>query len=395
MADPGSPVPFGSITDVDGVHVGHAERIGGGWLTGSTVVFVPDGAVAGVDVRGGGPGTRETDALHPSHLVERVHAVCLSGGSAFGLAAADGVMGWLEARGLGFPIDDEHVVPVVPAAVIFDLGRGGDFARRPGAELGRAAIESAGPDPAYGAVGAGTGARTAGLQGGVGTASIAVGDLTVGALAVVNAAGSPVDPDTGALWRHPPGAPPPTPAERDALVDAARPSDEDSGTGPAPDPPLNTTIGVVATSARLTPAEATKLAAVAHDGLAHAIRPAHSMFDGDTVFALATGAVELPDVPPRFRGAATRAGTFNAVLAAAADAFALACSHAVLAATPIADAPSYRALALSVDRWWRAGPPPSPRPSRPSRPARTGRSRRRAPTSGLRPQRVDRSSLRT
>ena len=182
-----------------------------------------------------------------------------------------------------------------------------------------------------------------------------VGAVTVGALAVVNAAGSPIDPATGALWRSPPGAPVPTRAERDALLEAARPPDDDSGAEAVMHrPPLNTTIGVVATSARLTPAEATKLAAVAHDGLAHAIRPAHSMFDGDTVFSLATGAVELPDIPPRFRGAATRAGAFNAVLAAAADTFALACSHAVLGATPIGDAPSYRSLVPSVDRWWRS-----------------------------------------
>ena len=211
--------PFGSITDVAGVRVGHHQRSGRGWQTGTTVVFVPDGATPGVSVRGGGPGTRETDALRPENLVRTIHAVCLTGGSAFGLAAADGVVGWLEEQGSGsrsVPADRRlvGVVPVVPAAVIFDLGRGGDFENRPDAGFGRRAVARARrTQRSWGSVGAGTGARAGGLQGGVGTAGTIVtiaGDIigtpgidaqvSVGAIAVVNANGSPIDPSSGLPW---------------------------------------------------------------------------------------------------------------------------------------------------------------------------------------------------
>jgi L-aminopeptidase/D-esterase-like protein len=349
-------LPEGSITDVAGVLVGHHQRLGRGWQTGTTVIVVPGGATPGVSVRGGGPGTRETDALHPENLVERIHAVCLTGGSAYGLAAADGVVGWLEERGLGFPIGDPHepvgVVPVVPAAVVFDLGRGGSFANRPDASFGRRAITAARREQqAWGSVGAGTGAKAGGLQGGVGTASTAVvisgatigtpgTDLTVsvGALAVVNANGSPVDPATGLPWQLARGSKRPTGAERVRLRAALD--------GQAAS--LNTTIGVVATSARLTKAEATKLAGVAHDGLARAIRPAHSMFDGDTVFALATGEHELGDEPAAMRATASRQRGLNQLLAAAADTFSAACTHAVLAAERRGEFPAYRDLCPSL-----------------------------------------------
>jgi L-aminopeptidase/D-esterase-like protein len=306
---PVSPsTPFGSITDVDGVLVGHHQRRGRGWQTGTSVLFVPDGATPGVSVRGGGPGTRETDALHPENLVQRIHAICLTGGSAFGLAAADGVVSWLEERGLGFAVghgpDLQGVVPVVPAAVVFDLGRGGRFDHRPDAEFGRRAVASARvAQRSWGSVGAGTGARSGGLQGGVGTASTRVSipapaidgasiDITVGAIAVVNSNGTAVDPATGLPWTIDEAVlRPPNQRDRRRVARAL--------TGQAAS--LNTTIGVVATSAALTKSEATKFAGVAHDGLARAIRPAHSMFDGDTVFALATGQHGLGHEPAAMR----------------------------------------------------------------------------------------------
>lgn len=173
------PLPFGSITDVDGITVGHFQRTGRGWQTGTTVVIVEAGATPGVDVRGGGPGTRETDAINPQNLVQEIHGVCLTGGSAFGLAASYGLMAWLEDRGLGFPVGasggQPDVVPVVPGAVIFDLGRGGNPAHRPDASFGmRAAQNARRSQRKWGAVGGGTGARAGGLQGGVGTASTTV-----------------------------------------------------------------------------------------------------------------------------------------------------------------------------------------------------------------------------
>jgi L-aminopeptidase/D-esterase-like protein len=338
---------WGSITDVPGVLVGNYQRTGRGWRTGTTVVLVPEGATAGVDVRGGGPGTRETDALRPENLVPTVHAVCLTGGSAYGLAAADGVVAWLEERGYGFPVglDEEPgwVVPVVPAAVIFDLARGGRFANRPTAEFGhRAADRARGRPPARGTVGAGTGAIAGGLQGGIGTAAVDVDGIAVGALAVVNASGRVIDPDSGLPWsvggfdlRRPP-------AEERAALRAAT---------TAPYPAIsaaggtvrNTVIGVVATSGALTKAEGARMATVAHDGLARAVRPAHSMFDGDTVFALATGRVPLPDAAAaRYPAAETRPGRLNQLLDAAANCFAAAVTDAVLCATTIGDRPAYR-----------------------------------------------------
>jgi L-aminopeptidase/D-esterase-like protein len=200
--------PLDALTDVAGLRVGHAQVAGAGALSGTTVVLAPEGgAIAAVDVRGGGPGTRETDALDPRNLVQRVDAVVLTGGSAYGLDAASGVMAWLEEQGRGVRVDPDpaHVVPVVPAACIFDLGRGGDWRARPDASTGRAAVEdAAGTEPGApvveGGVGAGTGAVAGQLKGGVGTASVRLASgITVGALVVVNAAGSVVDPRTGVL----------------------------------------------------------------------------------------------------------------------------------------------------------------------------------------------------
>ncbi|MHB1612965.1 MAG: P1 family peptidase [Actinomycetes bacterium] len=326
---PTGPGATNSLTDVPGLRVGHASVLGDGWLTGTTVVLASSsGAVGGVDVRGGGPGTRETDLLDPRSLVERVHAVVLSGGSAFGLASVDGVLERLADAGIGLPVGEHpgDVVPIVPAAIIFDLGRGGQFRHHPTARMGQAAYDAAaapegsGPVP-QGCVGAGTGAVAGGLKGAVGSASVLLpSGHIVGALAVVNAVGSTVDPRTGLLYAaasglgtefdlaprraHPPLAPPSPP-------EAPRVSR------------LNTTVGVVATGADLTKAQCTKLAEAAHDGMARAIRPAHTMFDGDTVFGLSTGDGSHPVDPVGL----------NQLLAAAADCFARAIGHAMLAAT--------------------------------------------------------------
>ncbi len=362
LREPDTILPVGSITDVAGIRVGHHQRHGRGWQTGTTVVFAPDGAAPGVSVRGGGPGTRETDALRPENLVQTIHAICLTGGSAFGLAAADGVVAWLEERSLGFPVGPldelQGVVPVVPAAVIFDLGRAGRFDHRPSAEFGRRAIASARvAQRSWGSVGAGTGARAGGLQGGVGTASTTVDipgstpvTVQVGAVAVVNANGSAIDPTTGLPWA--PGR-----------FDLRSPNARDRArlvrhlTGQAAS--LNTTIGVVATSASLSKTEASKMADVAHDGLARAIRPAHSMFDGDTIFGLATGEHDIGDLPAAMRSTPSRQSTFNLILRAAAEVFADACGHAVLAATTLGDAPAYATLCASARRRPRRRPTPA------------------------------------
>ncbi|MFE6778375.1 P1 family peptidase [Streptomyces sp. NPDC057702] len=355
------PGPHDALTDVRGLRVGHAQRRGSGWLSGTTVVLAPrGGVVAAVDVRGGGPGTRETDALDPRNLVQQVEAVVLTGGSAFGLDAASGVVAWLEERGRGFRVGPEpaQVVPVVPAAALFDLGRGGDWRSRPDAGLGREAVAAAhdgGPvGPTRGNVGAGTGAVAGGLKGGIGTASVVLpSGITVAALVAVNAAGSPVDPTTGRLYgtlfaQHPPYDEERQPTDTrhtddhrpggqrtgGQRRDGPRPGDHRAGDqrgsgGPAPadatvsrerhleaqrrlqearnesarrsaasvHPPLNTTLAVVATDAALSRAQAQKLAGTAHDGLARAVRPVHLLSDGDTVFALATGDRPLVNDP--------------------------------------------------------------------------------------------------
>lgn len=345
----------GSLCDVDGVLVGHHQRTDRGWQTGTTVIMVPDGAVCAVDVRGGGPGTRETDALAAGNLVDRVHAICLTGGSAYGLAAADGVMAELERRRLGVPVgpDPDHVVPVVPTAVIFDLGRGGVFANRPAAAFGARALQAASRTDARGTVGAGTGAHAGGLQGGVGMASVRVpvGDdvatiATVSALAVVNAAGCLIDPISAAPWTPHPAVRRPTPSDR--AVWRSWVQSTSAGTGP---PSLNTTIGVVATDVDLSRPEAGRLAMSAHDGLGRSIRPAHGLTDGDAVFALSTGRLPLPeDSTGLVRSAASRAVHLNALAAAAADAFALACTDAIVHADAIGDVPSYLRLCPGARR---------------------------------------------
>ena len=337
----------GCLTDVPGLRVGHSQRVGRGWRTGTTVVLLPGNTVGSVDVRGGGPGTRETDLLHPTATMQTVHAICLTGGSAYGLAAADGVMAFLEERGVGFKVGDAaaHVVPIVPCAVIFDLGRGGAFGNRPDDSFGRRAAAAARPRPfANGAIGAGTGARSRGLQGGVGTASrMLANGVVVSALAVVNSAGTVIDAATALPWM--PGAlrlRRPTVTDRRALqahLDAAT-------------PPLNTTIGVVATSAALTKAECNRLASVAHDGLARAVRPVHSMLDGDSIFGVATGRDDLGSmVDASGDGQApvrARVRWLSAVLEAGAECFSAACTNAIVHARGNDGAPAYRDLCPSA-----------------------------------------------
>ena len=336
---------IGSITDVPGVLLGHHQRTGRGWRSGTTVVLTRDGATAGVDVRGGGPGTRETDALRPGNLVSTIHGICLSGGSAFGLAAADGVVSHLESLGLGHSVGAElhHVVPVVPAAVIFDLGRGGQFANRPNAEFGRAACRRASAKGLpRGSIGAGTGAISGGLAGGIGSASAEVdlgsGSIRVAALAVVNSHGSVIDPSSALPRVHDKRLRRPTREERRRVIDAI----EHLSRGPV-DPEhggLNTTLVVVTTDARIDATEATRVASVAQDGLARAIHPVHSLFDGDTVFALATRRADL--------GGASRAAALSLLATLAADCVALACTDAVLSATAHPRVPAYRDLAPGV-----------------------------------------------
>ncbi|MPZ18431.1 MAG: peptidase S58 family protein [Luteitalea sp.] len=279
--------PSGSLTDVPGVKVGHHTMAGR--PTGCTVVLTEEGAVAGVDVRGAAPGTRETDLLDPVNTVQQVHAIELAGGSAFGLDAATGAMRYLEERGIGFETRVAKV-PIVPAAILFDLGVGDDPRVRPDAECGYAAARAATPGPVReGDVGVGAGATVGKMRGlrlamkaGVGTASVRLENgLIVSALAAVNAYGDVVDPSTGRLVsgvRSEDGR---------QLADARQLLRQ--GAIMRPSVGANTTLGVVATNARLTKAQATKMAQMAQDGLARSIYPAHTPYDGETVFALATG----------------------------------------------------------------------------------------------------------
>ena len=335
-----------SITDVGGIRVGHYHRLdpdaslGAGWAGGVTVVLTPPGTVGGVDCRGGAPGTRETDLLDPANTVRFVDAVLLAGGSAYGLAAADGVMRWLEEHERGVTMEG-GVVPIVPGAVIFDLPVGG-WDCRPTAEFGYAACEAAagGEAMAVGTVGAGVGARAGVLKGGIGTAATSLpSGVTVGAVVAVNCAGDVADRATGLPWMADlieefALRPPPT-AQIEAFAQLP------SALSPL-NTPLNTTIAVVATDAALSPAACRRVAIAAHDGLARTIRPAHTPLDGDTVFALATGAVEVPpaaDPPAAF---SPETGLVTEVGIAAADCLARAVLVGVLAAQSVAGIPTYR-----------------------------------------------------
>jgi L-aminopeptidase/D-esterase-like protein len=338
----------GAITDVAGVTVGHHHRLdddaclGSGWATGSTVVVPPPGTAGAVDVRGGAPGTRETDLLDPANSVRYVDAVLLTGGSAYGLAAADGVMRYLEERGRGVVLDEgkgEDVVPIVPAAVIFDLPVGG-WKCRPTAEFGYAAAQDAGVDFECGSVGAGAGARAGVLKGGVGTASMVLDSgATVGALVVLNSFGEVVDPGTGLPWTNflavDLGLRPPPPAQVAAFAELV-------AEAAAEREAMNTTVAVVATDAALSPSSCRRIAIAAHDGLARTIRPSHTPLDGDTVFALATGAVEVPPSPKVSASMTPDIELTAAIGAAGADCLARAVVLAMTTASAAAGIPTYR-----------------------------------------------------
>ena len=327
MAD--DKVNNNSITDVPGIEVGHAQDMEA--LTGCTVILCEAGAVGGVDVRGGAPGTRETDLLRPLHLVQQAHAVLLTGGSAFGLDAATGVMRYLEERGVGFDAGVARV-PIVPAAALFDLTVG-DPHVRPDAGMGYAACQAAGTGPvSEGNAGAGCGASVGKILGmecavksGLGTASIHLQDgLVVGAIVAVNGLGSVIDPKTGVVLggpRHP---------ETGALADTVQMIE--AGTSMQARPFSNTTIGVVATNAQLNKEQANKVASMAHDGLALTIRPVHTPYDGDTIFTLAAG-----DIP----------ADVTIVGALAAEAMARAVVRGVREAKGAGGLPSYSDLTSS------------------------------------------------
>lgn len=269
-----------SITDVPGIEVGHAQNKKA--LTGCTVILCRKGAAAGVDVRGGAPGTRETDLLNPGNLVQQVHAVLLAGGSAFGLDAASGVMRWLEENQAGFQTR-EALVPIVPAAILYDLDLGSSKVR-PDARMGyRACVNASKDETAEGVVGAGTGAsvgkmlgKSQAMKSGIGGASVHIGrGIVVGAIAAVNALGDVYDPKTGAFAAGIRSEQKTMELMRSLSFIGA--------------PKRNTVIGVVAVNADFTKAGMTRVAQMAHDGMARAVRPVHTQFDGDTIFALATG----------------------------------------------------------------------------------------------------------
>ncbi|WP_433680599.1 P1 family peptidase [Nocardia sp. CA-119907] len=339
--------PRNSLTDVTGLLVGHQHAIdsdatlGSGAATGCTVVHAPGGAIAAVDVRGGGPGTRETDLLDPGNTVRQVNSILLTGGSAYGLAAADGVMRWLEEHREGIPMDPadpSRVVPIVPAAVIFDLPVG-DWDIRPTADFGFLAAEAAAVEFERGSVGAGVGARAGSIKGGVGTASVVLGaGVTVSALIVANPVGSVFDPRTGLPWGVGTDGP-----EHFGLHPATPDQLAAANALPVKGTVLNTTIGVVATDAPLDPAGCRRVAATAHDGLARAIRPAHSPLDGDTLFALATGTAEITalPMPPAFPADLL---LLDAVCTAAAVCVERAIVDAILSAHSVAGIPAYSDL---------------------------------------------------
>jgi L-aminopeptidase/D-esterase-like protein len=294
------PGPRNLITDIVGLEVGHAtDELA---LTGVTVLLCAAGWAAGVDVRGGGPGVRETETLAPENLVGRAHAIVLTGGSVFGLAAADGTASVLSSRGIGLAFkQDSHPIPIVPCAVLYDLGNGGDKgwgALPPYRELGIRAVDHANAHFSLGSVGAGRGAMAGVVKGGVGSSSLDLGDgLMVGALVAVNSVGSAIMPDGNTYWAWAFeiggefGSGPPPGAGMD-LSDPA-PDESRLKTLGRLRAGANTTLGVIACNADLSTAECKRVAMMAHDGIARAIRPAHTPFDGDTVFSLASGALEL------------------------------------------------------------------------------------------------------
>ena len=322
------PGPRNLITDVPGLKVGHAtsESV----RTGITAVLCEAGWAAAVDVRGGGPGTRETDSLASENLVGRAHAVVLAGGSVFGLAAADGVAAWLSTRGSGLQLSPgTPSIPIVPCAVLHDLANGGDKnwgLAPPYRDLGISAADAAQPDFALGSVGAGRGALAGFRKGGIGSASLSFDGIVVGALVAVNSVGSVMMPDDKTYWawafeldeEFGGGGPPRGPMD---LSDPA-PNDARLAAIGRLRPGVNTTIAVIACNAGLNTAECKRIAVMAQDGIARAVRPAHTPFDGDTVFALASAEVALVDQ-------VLRAAQIGRIGSAAADCLTRAIARAV------------------------------------------------------------------
>jgi L-aminopeptidase/D-esterase-like protein len=295
FASEGEPGPSGSITDVAGIKVGHSTRTDR--PTGCTVLLAEDGATGGVDQRGGAPGTRETDLLNPVNAVEKLTAIVLSGGSAYGLATADGVMRYLEEKGLGYQLGPGRVVPIVPTAILMDLGYGGDWKIRPTAENGYMACQAASAKPPeQGSVGAGAGAtigKLAGsarsMKGGFGTASIRLPNgIVIGAMVATNGVGD--------IWDHIRGKLVAGTRTEDGkqLADVMRLMREGKLPVQQPPRPENTTIGAIAVNVELTKAQITKVTQMSADGYALAIRPVHTPADGDTIFGAATGKLKLP-----------------------------------------------------------------------------------------------------
>ncbi len=325
---------FNAITDVEGIKVGHFTDLE--HLTGITVILTPEGSICGVDVRGGSPGTRETDLLSPVNRIKRVDAVALCGSSAYGLNSVGGVMRFLEERGVGHPVAEGRVVPIVPAAVIYDLCRG-ESDRYTDDGSGYAACEDATDGSvAQGNVGAGTGALSGGIKGGVGTASeVLENGVTVGAIVAVNSSGTAFDPETGGFYARG--------LELDGEFEGLR---QDLPARWVPRPVRrqrkgqHTTIGVIATDAELDKSQATKVAQMAHDGLARAIYPTHTMFDGDALFTVATGRKGLPGEGSSDGKDSDRALSLIGV--SAADVVARAVVHAVLAAETVEPYTCYR-----------------------------------------------------
>ena len=317
---------YNALTDVNGITVGHYTDPAA--ASGVTVVICAEGAVSGVDVRGAAPGTRETDLLAPPNLVEHAQAVVLSGGSVFGLSAADGVVRWLAQKGCGFPLEMGYVAPIVPAAVLYDLGRGSQFLPPICAEWGEKACEAAVNGPITdGCAGAGTGAWSGSIKGGLGSASrILDSGITTAALVAVNSGGSVIDPSTGRPWE----------IGLEIENEFGRQGKRAVKLPPSPKNAAarNTTIGVVATDGFLTKAQAQKVAQMAHDGMARAIRPSHTMFDGDTIFCMATGRQKLPETPGFFK--ASQAQAISDIGHAAADCMSRAIIRAVLNAKSMA-----------------------------------------------------------
>jgi L-aminopeptidase/D-esterase-like protein len=321
------------ITDVPGVSVGQAHDVSA--RSGVTVILPDEPVRAAVDVRGGAPGTRETDVLDPMSLAARIDAIVMSGGSAFGLDAASGVVAWLSEHGRGFALrPDVPPVPIVPAAILFDLAGGGRFAPVIFPALGRKAVADAASEIALGNAGAGYGAMAGIYKGGIGSASAVIDDaVTVGAVAAVNAAGSPIIPGTDVFWAFA--------LEQDGEFGGKRLDRRFKGADLdlPPDgkgrlhPGANTTIAVVATDADLTATELKRIAIMASDGFARALRPAHTPFDGDTVFALATARRAIDG---------DRARTVTRIGSVAADCVARSIARGVYEATTLGDVKSYR-----------------------------------------------------